>query len=144
MALHGSRLKLVAIAKRRLAMADDDYRLLLAEYGGCASSRDLDQRGFDAVMARFRQLGFTSDHYKAGYGDRIGMATPHQLKLIRDLWQLAVDDASPAHLRSWLSKQFKVSDLRFLDDKTAPKVITALKAIKARRALKTADGACTS
>jgi phage gp16-like protein len=141
MPLNGSRLKLVAIAKRHLAMVDDDYRALLKEYGGCTSSRDLDDRGFDAVMARFRQLGFVSDHYKAGYGARIGMASPHQLALIRDLWPEAVADASEAHLRNWLAKQFKISDLRFINDRTAPKVITALKTMQARRREKTAKRA---
>ena len=136
MPLIGTRLKLVAIAKKRLAMADDDYRALLMEYGGCASARDLDGRGFDAVMARFRQLGFVSDHYQAGFGARAGMASPHQLALIRELWPLCVEDASEAHLRNWLTKQFKVSDLRFLDEKSAPKVITALRKMQARRAAK--------
>lgn len=144
MPLHGSRLKLVAIARKRLAMADDDYRQLLAEYGGCASARDLDDRGFDAVMARFRQLGFVSDHYQAGYGARAGMASPHQLALIRELWPLCVADASEAHLRNWLAKQFKVSDLRFLDEKKAPKVITALKSMQARRAPKADECGHTS
>lgn len=139
--LTGKRLQLIAVAKKRLAMVDEDYRGLLLEYGGVTSARDLDERGFDAVMARFRFLGFTSDHYKAGFGARIGMATPHQLKLIRNLWLAAVDDPTPAHFRNWLTKQFKISDARFIDDKTARKVIAALRTMAARRSARTCIGA---
>lgn len=130
------RHRLLAVARKRLGIEEADWRELLAEYGGVSSSRDLDSSGFDCVTARLRQLGFTSDYWKAGFGERRDMASPHQIHLINALWLEAAANPTTDHLRAWLAKTFKVSDLRFLPASKAPGVIGALRAMKARRGAK--------
>lgn len=137
--MNSQRRKLLAVARKRLGMVEDDWRELLREYGGVCHSRDLDDEGFDRVTLRLRQLGFTSDYWQAGYGERRDMASPHQLHKIRELWRGTVDRPTDAHLHAWLEKMFKVSALRFLTAEKARKVITALKAMEARRSANAAE-----
>lgn len=50
---------LVHVAKAKLGLGDAEYLDILAAHGkGAQSSRDLDQQGFEAVMAHFERLGF--------------------------------------------------------------------------------------
>lgn len=112
--MNPKRRQLLAVARKRLGMVEEGWRELLREHGGVNHSRDLDDDGFDRVMLRLRQLGFTSSYWQAGYGERRDMASPHQLHKIRALWRGAVDQPTEAHLHAWLEKMFKVSALRFL------------------------------
>ena len=71
----------------------------------------------------------------ANYGPRPGMASYAQLELIRALWfEYSQGRAGEGELNKWLERCFKLTSLRFLDKATAPKVITALKAMKTRAA----------
>ena len=144
MSLAAKKVQLIQVAKKRLALAEEDYRAILQNYGGSASSKALDQRGFDAVMDRFRQLGFTSSARASTYGERVGMASPGQVALIRRLWAEAVDQPTEAALGAFLSHRFKVSALRFLPQASAAGVITALKVMGARRAASAGDGSHAS
>ena len=135
------KVQLIQVARKRLALAEDDYRSILLNVGGSASAKTLDLRGFEAVMDRFRQLGFTSTARAATYGERAGMASPGQVAMIRRLWREAVDDPTAAALGAFLDHRFKVSALRFLPDTKAGAVITALKAMTARRATRELEGA---
>lgn len=135
-----ARHKVLAVARKQLGMDEADWRAILSEWGGVTSARDLDDAGFDRVMARLRQLGFVSDHWQAGHGDRADRATPHQLRLIRELWQEGAVDPTEAHLRAWLLKTFKISDLRFATPRMARGAIAALKKMQARRALQRRAG----
>ena len=50
---------LVHVAKAKLGLGEAEYLDILAAHGkGARSSRDLDQQGFEAVMAHFARLGF--------------------------------------------------------------------------------------
>lgn len=131
-----SRLALLRVAKAALGLGDDDYRAILENYGGSHSATTLDDRGFDAVMNRFRALGFTSDQRRRSYGVRADMASPAQVEMIRALWREAAD-GDDAHLNAWLAKYQGVGALRFVTASKAAMVIAALKAMKAR--LETAD-----
>lgn len=46
------------VGKSQLKLDDETYRAILREQGGVDSSTDLTEKGFDAVMSRFDQLGF--------------------------------------------------------------------------------------
>lgn len=128
------RLGVIRIARERVGMADDDYRAMLRRLANVESSRDLDGRGFDKVMAEFRRLGFTSDWYSETGGYRIGMASPGQLRTIGSLWAEFTDgEGTEVTLALWLEKKFRVSALRFLDATTARKVIGGLSAMVAKR-----------
>jgi phage gp16-like protein len=134
--LASSELSLLRVAKGRLALSEEDYRDTLEQVGGSRSARELDERGFDAVMDRFRAMGFTSSSRAAGYGDRLGMASAAQLDMIRGLWAETHD--SEDGLTSWIAKYFRASHLRFLDRTTASRVIAALKTWRDRRAAQNA------
>jgi hypothetical protein len=130
-----SKIALLHVAKQRLGLSDEEWRALLRSHGGCESSRDLTEVGFDQLMHALRVLGFESDHWRDGYGaTRRDMASPHQLRLIRALWKQSVDNPTEQALSTFLKRQAAVSHLRFLPEHAAPRVITALKAMAARRA----------
>jgi hypothetical protein len=124
--------KILHVARRQLALEEEDYRSILTAYGGVTSARDLDADGFTMVMHRFAELGFRSTSAKRNFGQRAGMASPRQIGLIRTLWRQWASDASDVSLDHWLEHHFKISSLRFLDVATAAKVIPALKAMTAR------------
>jgi len=128
-----AQIRLIQVAKRQLALSDDDYRSILENHGGARSSRDLDDRSFAAVMDRFNQLGFKSTSRAGSFGDRDGMATPAQVALIRKLWAQWASDPAPTHLDTFIAGRFKVSALRFVPSATAPKVIAALSDMVVRK-----------
>ncbi|MQX38540.1 regulatory protein GemA [Roseospira navarrensis] len=134
MTLPANKLKVVHEAKRQLGLSDDLYRDILWNVAGVESARDLDDTGFDQVMARFRDLGFVSTARKRYYGDRPGMASAKQVKLIRSLWREyvggATDDVALDH---WIRRTFHVDSLRFVDADMAHRVVGALMQMKRRR-----------
>ena len=79
-------------------------------------------------------LGFAPlDKRGPSYGNRPGMASFAQIELIRTLWwEYTRGKAGEDELNKWLSNKFHLSSLRFVDLQTARKMITALKAMKAR------------
>lgn len=141
----GARIKLVQIAKRELALTEEDYRAILLAHGGYASSKDVvrDDPAFDRVMTHFRALGFKSTAHKTAYdrepnGTR---ATAGQVHLIRQLWRENSKDSSETALDRWLERQFKVSSLRFLPAEKVSKVISALRRWRQRKTAKAEAGA---
>jgi hypothetical protein len=129
------QIALVHVAKRDLGLEDDDYRAILARYGGCESAADLDAFGFHHVMRYFTALGFRSTLTKRTFGNRPGMASPAQVDLIRSLWKefTSKPDENDAGLNAWLHKHHHVTAIRFVDAAKAAKVIYALKAMVARK-----------
>ena len=128
-----AKLSLIHLAKKKLTMADDDYRALLTRVGSVESSKQLDDKGFAVLMLEFGRLGFEStaakEKRKAPY--RAGShATYAQRAYIRRLWQDYKGEDDAPGLRHWLQGHFKVSDPRFLDSETTRKVIFALQNFK--------------
>lgn len=134
MTLTAKQLALLAVARKRLGLVEDDWRALLLHYGGHASARELDAQGFADVMDRLRQLGFVSDARKGALGERPGMASPGQVALITRLWRKVALDGSDAALNGWLNKYHHVGALRMVSATKASAVITALKAMATRSA----------
>ena len=135
MALTRKQTALLHVAKKHLALADDDYRAILRRAAGVTSSRDLDADGFEAVLRRFGELGFTPPPRPKSFGHRFGMASPRQVAYIRSLWREYTEGkGTERSLGIWIERTFKVSDLRFVSYSTASKVITALRAMGGRKA----------
>ena len=135
MALSRKQISLIHVAKKQLGLTDEHYRAILRALTGCESSKHLDQRDFEAVMQHMASLGFRSDFTKTFYGQRPNMATSRQVSLIRTLWSEYTDGkGDDASLGKWLARTFKVSSVRFVTQKQAPKAITALKAMAAKKA----------
>ena len=139
MPLSNSQNRIMHVAKAKLNLSDEAYRSSLVHIAGVTSSTELDQGGFEAMMGFFDYLGF-KPLQKSGpnYGSRPGMASFAQIELIRALWREwtgqawgVIDDSG---LNTWVKRVFKVDSLRFLTATQAPKVITALKAMKAHKA----------
>lgn len=124
------------VARHKLGLSDDTYRLALAKIASVTSSNDLDQEGFEAVMGFFEHCGFRPLIADGpSFGHRPGFASPAQVELIRSLWkEYTRGAAGEDELNKWLLRCFKVSSLRFLKKEVAPKTITALKAMRSRAA----------
>lgn len=137
MTISAKQKAILHVAKAKLALSDDTYRLALVKIAGVTSSNDLTPDGFNAVMGFFEHCGFRPLVAEgAAYGNRPGFASNAQIDLIRSLWMelhhaCELDEEA---LNGWLLKWFKVSSLRFLKVQAAPKVITALKMWKQRAA----------
>lgn len=133
MSLTPKQLGLLAVARKRLGLEEEDYRAILRANAGVESARDLDYVGFATVMARFTQLGFKSDWRERTFGSRPGMATPAQIDTIRAMWKSFSGSEDEGPLNTWLNRTCKVSALRFLDADGAHKAINGLRAMNARK-----------
>lgn len=144
----------IHIARKELAMEDEDYRALLQRVAGVASSRDLDAGGLDRVLAELRRLGFKpkpgAQAGKAGQPPR-KLADDAQSRMMRGLWIELHDlgyvrdpsEAALAHFakrmtRSTTPHQAGVDALQWLSGEQAEKLIEELKKWRDRDALKLA------
>lgn len=119
----------VQIARRQLALAEDDYRAILQRVTGKSSSKGLPDGALEAVLAEFRRLGWESKAGKRGSG----YGKPHVRKIYA-LWKEAgivgaVDNASKEALRSFVMRQTGKAAPEFCAPADATKVTEALKAI---------------
>lgn len=130
------QIAIIHVAVNQLNMPDDHYRAMLMYTAGVNSAAGLDAAGFRAVMLRLEKLGFVNRKSKPKaptYGNRDGMASPAQVSRIRTMWARwhgADDDRALGH---WLMHSHCVSDLRFVDARTAQKALNGLKAMVTRR-----------
>ena len=137
MTITTNQIKLIWVAKRRVGMADDDFRAALVHLTGVASVKELDSDGLDVLMGFFEYCGFRPSTPRGpNFGTRPGMASFAQIELIRSLWHEYTGEVydTEDQLNAWMERYWKISSLRFLTSADAPKVITALKAMKARAA----------
>jgi hypothetical protein len=140
MSISKERKAVVHVAKYQLQMADEAYRALLARAAGVTSSVQLDERGFEALMAEFERLGFRSMKSRAQPGRRAGMATPPQLAKIHGLWKEYSGHGDDLKLGHWLERHFSVSHSRFLEGWRAGKCIAVLEKMVAYASAKRAKG----
>jgi phage gp16-like protein len=139
MPLSSKQVSLIHLAKKRLRLDDEEYRMVLWRVAGVESSKQMDQVGFDLFMQYCEGRGFQSDWSQRNFGHRPGMATPQQIALIRRLWsEYTAGQGTDAGLGHWLERTCKVSSVRFLDTGMASKAINGLRAMARRR--KNGDG----
>lgn len=139
MALDRKKIALIHVAKKQIGLTEDDYRAILSQYGRAGSAADLSPEGFKRVMARLEGLGFKSTSTARPLPDRAGMASAEQTSLMRHLWhEFTNGQGTDATFGKWLEGRFKLSSIRFINARTAPKVIAALRAMVKRRAGKAA------
>ncbi len=136
MTISRKQIAMLQVARKQLGLADEDYYTILWHEAGARSSRDLDNDSFDAVLRRFERLGFKRPAGRPRqFGHRWAMATPAQVAHIRRLWSDFTDgQGDDRSLGRWLEKTFKVSDIAFVGERQAAKVITALIAMNRRAA----------
>jgi hypothetical protein len=140
-----SQIKKIHTLASVLRMSDDLYRKMLSDTFRVSSSKHMTHvqaRRFILLLEDFAQTFRRGEkpYYEAHFsnlGFRPGMASPAQLQKIEVMWNALYPvnyaEDGQTSLRTFLSRRFKVSDLRFLDGTTAGKVLSALNAIKARK-----------
>lgn len=133
-----NQLAVVHQAKKELGWDEPMYRAILRALGGVESAKDLSPEGFGLVMEYAASFGFKSTWRQRTFGHRPGMATPHQVDLIRDLWREFSGGDDDAALNHWLEKFHHCTALRFASRAVAHKAIAALKAMAGRKRAKTA------
>jgi hypothetical protein len=136
MSISDKQRKLFFLAARKVGFSEEQRRAILAGIAGVESVNELDQDGFDVMMAFLEHCGFAPQRHGQDFGERPGMASFAQLELIRAMWREYTNYAygqNETQLEKWLASKFKVSHMRFLTADTARKAITALKTMKARR-----------
>lgn len=121
----------IHVAKKQLAMNDDDYRAVLERVTGKTSSRDLPIAKLNDVLNEMKSLGFKTTTATKRIGTR-KLADDPQAKKIRAMWITLRDmgelkDPSEAALLSFVKRMTKVSAFEWLDSKQADTVIDALR-----------------
>ncbi len=123
-------IKLIHVAKTKLALDDEVYRDILTSTTGKESSKLLTPAQLETVLDRLKQLGFAVESKdKAGVKN---LASDAQSKLIRHLWlQLheagQVKNGSEKALAKFIENRVKVSALQFLSSESADMVINHLR-----------------
>lgn len=123
-------IQLIHVGKTKLGLDDELYREVLESCTGKTSSKDLTIQQLEAVLNRFKQLGFeVESKEKTGVAN---LADDAQSKLIRHLWlQLhsagQVRNGSEKALAKFVENKVGVSALQFLSTKSAEMIITHLR-----------------
>jgi len=123
----------VHIAKKELALADDDYRAIVERITGKASSRDCSDADLDRLLKEFKRLG-----WKPKAGTAIGKKSgkPHVRKVYALWGELgrsgALHDGSSAALQTFVERQTGISSPEWLTPPQANQVTEGLKAMLQR------------
>lgn len=136
-------IRLIHVAKRDRALAEEDYRALLTRETGKASSADMTEAELDKVLRAFRASGFLVKH-SAGRVKRPQPAPApapsrraHRLRdgqaalitaLWIDLWLLgAAHSNDDKAIDAFVKRQTGIERMQWLSPANANKVIEALK-----------------
>ncbi|MEW5745248.1 MAG: regulatory protein GemA [Nitrospirota bacterium] len=141
------QIRLIHTLKSALKLADDNYRARVQEvHGFSGTSKDLTSdeaeqliKALEAeAVARGAWQRRTSRKSKyEDLGERSGMASPKQLRMIEAMWKdvcrYHAEDERARALRSFLFKRFKVSDPKFITSRQASKIIFSLENMRGQR-----------
>lgn len=121
------------IARKALAMQEEDYRHVLERETGKRSAKDCSEAELSAALNCFTRMGFRP----AGPSKRRelggGMAVRKARAMWISLYQLgAIEDGSDAALESFGRRQLRVERLRWASEREMFRLIEALKSIAAR------------
>lgn len=121
-------IRLIHVAKSKLALDDDTYRAMLMRIGGKKSSAEMSVPKLLLVLEHLKESGFKVSSKTPNRP----MANDPQSKMIRGLWlQLAkmgvVRNSSEAALAAFVERMTKVSALQWLSTPQASQVIEHLK-----------------
>lgn len=121
------------VARKRLAMEEDDYRAALERVTGNRSAADCSDAQLRAALADFGRMGFQAP----GTARRRDLGPGMVARKARAMWislhQLgAVDDPSDAALEAFGRRQLGVERLRFANEREGFRLIEALKAMAQR------------
>ncbi len=127
----------IKIAQKQLGIEDAVYRDILYRKFRVSSSNSLSDSQALVLIRHFKDLGWVPKSKPKKYDDQKGdvySASPGQKRLIEVLWhEVYRGNDETKHLRQFLFNHFKVSDVNFLDRRTAYEAVEALKAMQRRR-----------
>lgn len=129
----GNLLAQVHIARKMLAMQEDDYRALLERVTGHGSAKDCTMAQLSDALAEFARMGFnprgSTRRRDLGKGAVVRKAQAMWISL----YQLgAIDDGTDAALETFGRRQLGVDRLRWTNEREGFRLIEALKAIANR------------
>jgi len=137
----------IHIAKKELALSDEDYRDLLERVTGHRSAAEIDPDQVAILQRELRRLGWPG--YLKPYtpdvplkyeelGDRPGFPTPSQLRKLNVLFNTipGYSTINPEKaFRAFLKKRFRIEDVRFLDEMQYESALNAVRQIRLRMRL---------
>lgn len=124
----------VHIARKSLAMQEDDYRAVLEQVTGHGSAKDCTDQQLRDAIGKFEELGFRPHGSST---KRRAIGTSKTVRKARAMWislyQLgAVADGSDAALEAFGRRQLGVERLQWANEREGYKLIEAMKAIATR------------
>ncbi len=136
-----SQLARIHIAAKDLALDELVYRQILFNETGKRSAAGFSYHQAKKVLDYFESVGWkpefderrTPNAERVAEGQRPGFASPREKWMIKGLWadlSYAPKEKQQGALREFLWRRFHVSDLEFLSDTGAQKVINALLSMK--------------
>ena len=124
----GQLIRLIHVAKQKIGLTEDAYRALLEGTTGKTSSTELTITELEAVLKALKGLGFQVKKMPLK-AEEVGRATAEQIQYIKGLWELSARIKTEAALNAFIKRITGVPYLRWLDVKTAQKVILAVRDI---------------
>jgi Mu-like prophage fluMu protein gp16 len=124
----GQLIRLIHVGRQKVGLDEEAYRALLAGTTGKTSSTELSIAELEAVLKAFKRLGFQVKKM-AARAEEVGRATAEQIDYIKGLWELSARVKTEAALNRFIKRITGVPYLRWLDVKTAQKVILAVRDI---------------
>lgn len=124
-ALRNSELAKIHLAKKQLALAEDEYRSIMLSVTGKQSAADLDWKGRKDLLDHFKKIGFKVVA-KTAQRPRPNVAKD-RLALMRKIEaQLAEAKLSWAYADAMAKRICKVDSIQFCDQEHLIKIISAL------------------
>lgn len=127
-------IRLIHVAKRELAMADDAYRDMLRSLELPDSAANMSVPQLEKAVEHMKQSGFKVRSKGEAPQKQTPMALAHdpETRKIRVLWLVlhelgAVKDPSEAALAAYVKRMTQVDALQWTNDEQAQRVIEALK-----------------
>lgn len=120
-------IQLIHIAKSRLGLSDEDYRIVLEGVAKKQSCSDMSIFELEQVMKAMKKLGFQVKKLEAKEKELGWDTSMKQMNYIKGMWELVARDKTERTLYRFIKKITGASHPRFMGASQAQKVILALR-----------------
>ena len=123
----------IHLAKKDLALCEDDYRAILEQVTGKTSSARLNRMERLKVLSRFHQLGFRAAPPKKRRNGAPGKVIADKHPMIRKIYALLAEAGRDwTYANAIADRMFGVQNLRFCTSDQLHRIISALEYDKRR------------